>query len=647
MRMVRPVARGACAVLSLSLLVGALLTVTPAAVNAATVTSSLSARIGSAGANGAATIQTYTTGAGSLRLKLRKLPASTSLAVTIRKGTCALVGTMLLKFPTIKSSGSGTAARTISVTVAQAGAISTATSGSGRLAIRVGTGKAAKCGLLTRLPVPPYVAATITVGRSPSGVAVAPSGVWVTNWFDNTISRVDPATNGVLQTMPLVLTGTAGPEAIAYGDGSLWVTVTDSDANGNPLAGSVLRLDPASGQVQATIAVGRSPFSIEVTPTAVWVPAYADNTLARIDPATNGLVTTIPVCTKPAGVTSGFGAVWASCWDGSVARIDPATNAVVTTIKTQDSGGYVVASGTAIWVTNAGHENTPDGSVTRIDPATNKVVANAVLGLHPEEIAYAGGSLWIGLADTPTVVRVSATTNAVLARISVAAPVFAIAATDRSVWAVHRLGAPDANSDTPLGTVTRINYGLSTFTPPHPSPTPTPTPTPSAPSDAELEAACPNGTAIAESDPYSGTIHPIGVVYGDVSGRWYVYSTFPSRAPINLPYWIHPVLHVGPVQLVICVGFPTEVKVDSCGSYTRTSDGTVGEVIRYKQTMTVQVIVAATGKNLETNVFYGSIPDCANTVSLPISGPPWAIYGGDVDYKAVNSWIDGVSTRPA
>ena len=38
-------------------------------------------------------------------------------------------------------------------------------------------------------------------GDYPSGVAVAPSGVWVTSWSDVAVSRIDPATNTVIQTV--------------------------------------------------------------------------------------------------------------------------------------------------------------------------------------------------------------------------------------------------------------------------------------------------------------------------------------------------------------------------------------------------------------------------------------------------------------
>jgi YVTN family beta-propeller protein len=136
--------------------------------------------------------------------------------------------------------------------------------------------------------------------------------------------------------------------------------------------------------------------------------------------------------------------------DGKVARIDPASNSIVATIPIQDSGSFVAFGGGAVWVTNYGTEGLADGMLTRIDPATNGVTASVTVGSGPGRLAYAGGSVWIGLYDAPTVVRVSATTNAVLNRVTVDHDVYSIAATAHAVWAVH----PDPEP----GVVTRIAY---------------------------------------------------------------------------------------------------------------------------------------------------------------------------------------------
>ena len=134
--------------LSLSLAAILVMTVAPP-VGAATVGASWQAKVGSAGANGTATIRAYTTGSGSLALKLAKLRPATSLPVTLSKGTCASVGSTLIRFPAIRTTSAGAAARTSSLTAFQVRQLRTATTGTGKVAIRVGssTTGGVKCGV--------------------------------------------------------------------------------------------------------------------------------------------------------------------------------------------------------------------------------------------------------------------------------------------------------------------------------------------------------------------------------------------------------------------------------------------------------------------------------------------------------------------
>ncbi len=100
-----------------------------APVSAATVKSSWLARIGSAGVNGTATIQSYTSGNGAIVLKLAKMKPSTLLPVVVSKGTCKSVGSTLLTLASIKTTSAGSASRTTSLTAARVNAIRAATKG--------------------------------------------------------------------------------------------------------------------------------------------------------------------------------------------------------------------------------------------------------------------------------------------------------------------------------------------------------------------------------------------------------------------------------------------------------------------------------------------------------------------------------------
>jgi hypothetical protein len=176
--------RTGAVLLTLSLALTMMMTVVMTA-DAATVSRTWRAKIGSGGANGTATIQAYTSGTGSIALKLAKLRASTYLPVKLSKGTCSSVGTTLITFPAIKTTSTGTAARTSSLTASRVTLIKNATKGTGRIAIRVGSSATGgvKCGLFavlaiaspTPTPTPgatlymgPYYVLTVPAGWSPS-----------------------------------------------------------------------------------------------------------------------------------------------------------------------------------------------------------------------------------------------------------------------------------------------------------------------------------------------------------------------------------------------------------------------------------------------------------------------------------------------
>jgi YVTN family beta-propeller protein len=468
--------------------------------NAATVTNAWQAKIGSAGVNGTATIQAYTSGSGSIALKLAKLRASTYLPVTLSKGTCSSVGTTLIRFPAIKSTSTGTAARTSSLTVAQFTLLVKATTGTGRMALRVGsaTTGGVKCAVFTALPIPAYVAATIPIGSGPEGPVVDANaaGAFVLSWTDGTVSRVDPAAN-LLTTFHLQITGKEGPDSIAYGEGALWVT-TEGPTGNAPWA--VQRLDPVTGEVVARIAVPGA-CGLTTSPDAVWVGAGHDGTIARIDPATNQVVATIlagenacdpqfafgslwaasdeasaiwridpatnkvvatvPVVVGPDdyfALRFAFGSVWAIDDEGDVLRIDPATNTVAATIATVGGPEDVESGAGSVWVSNWGTDGHPDGVLSRIDPATDKVIATIPVGTNPGDIAFAGGYVWIALQGEPILVQVNSATSKVQARINVGGTPSALAVTDHAVWVTVQAKSTDPSAPPLPGTLVRINF---------------------------------------------------------------------------------------------------------------------------------------------------------------------------------------------
>jgi YVTN family beta-propeller protein len=65
------------------------------------------------------------------------------------------------------------------------------------------------------------VVTRIPVGADPVAVAVGGGSVWVTNYLDGTVSRVDPTMNEVVATIEVG----PHPDHIAVGEGGVWVVV--------------------------------------------------------------------------------------------------------------------------------------------------------------------------------------------------------------------------------------------------------------------------------------------------------------------------------------------------------------------------------------------------------------------------------------
>ncbi len=133
------------------------------------------------------------------------------------------------------------------------------------------------------------VTARIQVGDGPADLVFRGGRAWVINHRDRGLVAIETSTNSVrrLATVP----GDA-PERMAWESGSLWVTGRGTD---------LLRLDPDTGAVQATIEIGAGGIDVVAAAGSLWVPARNAATdrrgfptmsvLRRVNPA-EGSVTT-------------------------------------------------------------------------------------------------------------------------------------------------------------------------------------------------------------------------------------------------------------------------------------------------------------------------------------------------------------------
>jgi YVTN family beta-propeller protein len=230
------------------------------------------------------------------------------------------------------------------------------------------------------------VVQTLQVGSTPTAVAVGASAVWVTDNYGSRVFRIDPTVNQVVQSIPV---GNA-PTGAAVGDGSVWVA--------NSSDGTLTRIDATTGGVITTITLGGSPAGVAVGLGGVWVSDQAGDRVVRVNPDSNQVIASINVGTGPTSITVGFGSVWvANSLDGTVSRIDPATDSVEAAIGAGNGAGTIATGQGAVWVANQ-----YAGTVSRIDPVTDTVTKRVSVGNRPQGLAVTDGLVWVGSQPAPT-----------------------------------------------------------------------------------------------------------------------------------------------------------------------------------------------------------------------------------------------------
>jgi YVTN family beta-propeller protein len=229
---------------------------------------------------------------------------------------------------------------------------------------------------------------------NPAGVAVGDDFAWVANSGEGTVSKIDLKTNRPLARVavgdPQGITGCASrnvhqtphgdfrirncdlPKAVAVSKGAVWAGRGDTQ--------SLVRIDPATNRVVASIPVGVEPWYIAASDTAVWLSDWRTNAVVRVDPVANRVVATVAnLPAGPTGIAIAPDAVWvASSRADTLTRIDPATNQVAASVATDLVPLPVLYAYGSVWVRNEFREGS--GTVQRVDPATNRVTATIPVG---------------------------------------------------------------------------------------------------------------------------------------------------------------------------------------------------------------------------------------------------------------------------
>ena len=112
----------------------------------------------------------------------------------------------------------------------------------GRRRLGLGPRRAAE-GLVWRFePGPSPIARSIEVGAGWGFIAFGEGAVWVANYLDGTVTRIDPRTNRLTSQTPI------GPvQALAVGEGAAWVSVAGAPRDGTLPASACSAIESGGG----------------------------------------------------------------------------------------------------------------------------------------------------------------------------------------------------------------------------------------------------------------------------------------------------------------------------------------------------------------------------------------------------------------
>jgi DNA-binding beta-propeller fold protein YncE len=203
------------------------------------------------------------------------------------------------------------------------------------------------------------VIATIPTGPYPVAATEAAGSVWVMSY--EAMHRIDPSTNEMVATIPLSMGGESAQ--LAGGSSHVWmVTPGTTGAVAGPDS-RLLRIDVETHRVMSDVRVASRATGIAVDD-HLWVTDQAAGTLLRVDPATGELLATIPVGEAPSAVAIEDGTVWVTdARDQTIRAIDLAENRVAFTLPGGRGASGVARSDSSLWVLNQ-----VDATITEIRP---------------------------------------------------------------------------------------------------------------------------------------------------------------------------------------------------------------------------------------------------------------------------------------
>ena len=245
-------------------------------------------------------------------------------------------------------------------------------------------------------PATNAVTATSQVASGATRVMRTKAAVWITNYADNQIVRIDPIASSVMSTFEF-----AGPDGLAKLGPSLAVASFDGEF--------VAQVEPATGEILNQVDVGGTPTDVLVMPdeASLWVALFDTGEVVRIETASFSVTDRVRVGDGPFGLSLDDQTLWVvNRLEGTVAAVDTDSASVVRTFPVGAGPTAAVVFEDDLWVTV-----TETGDLLQLQPETGQIITRTPLGTSsrggPTGVAVGNGSLWVAMQGERSVVRVT------------------------------------------------------------------------------------------------------------------------------------------------------------------------------------------------------------------------------------------------
>jgi YVTN family beta-propeller protein len=258
---------------------------------------------------------------------------------------------------------------------------------------------------------------TYPAGDSPRAVLFDGEAIWVANFFDRTVVRLQ-ATGCSSSADPCGRPlGTYhldnSPVSLAYDGRTLWV--------GETVTGNLTRLDPATGEKLAQQPLPHLPGPLLYHDDALWVVYNFADRVGRIDVA-GMAAASFATDAAPWGIVFVSDHLWLSNQSSeTLIQMEPTTGRVLQRLSLSGRPGAMAYDGQHLWVALE-----DAGRVAQLRPEDGSVVRQVVTGRRPVDLLFDGRHLWVANEQSNSVSRIDVSTGQVIATFDVPGGPFAL-----------------------------------------------------------------------------------------------------------------------------------------------------------------------------------------------------------------------------